>query len=358
MAIPSLISKIELLSQSRDVLPYNKEKLISSLNELDELVGIEAAKDMIVIELERIIYCLLISKVELKPHMFHTLIYGPSGCGKTTLAKILSKIWKATNILKDIENHVIIITEDEIREIISRFSLLYSSHFNKTRTYLEENTWKTLKEKLDSLVQSPRVKVFDDSNITIAGRDSFVAEYSGQTSTKTLKFLEQNRGKCIIIEEAYSLFSGTNDNYGAEALTIINRWMEEKSQENIFIFVGYKDEMINSVFKTQPGLKRRFLWVFDIEGYTPEDLASIFTFQCKKCDLNLSSEIDLIDFFRTYYEMFPHFGGDTLRLSHACETVYYSKAFEALCGETTIMNEINREILMEAFSNYSKNLVR
>ena len=47
-----------------------------------------------------------------------------------------------------------------------------------------------------------------------------------------------------------------------EALTVINRYMDEHSDDYIFILNGYKDLLDRTIFKVQPGLRRRIQWTF------------------------------------------------------------------------------------------------
>ena len=93
-------------------------------------------------------------------HMMHTMILGPPGVGKTTLAKCLHGVW------------------NELLE--------------KKRPFVA------------------------------LGRSDLVANYIGQTATKTKKCLEKHRGSVIFIDEFYSLVHESSDSYGHEALTVLN----------------------------------------------------------------------------------------------------------------------------------------
>jgi energy-coupling factor transporter ATP-binding protein EcfA2 len=358
MSISQLISNIQSLSIKNSTL--SRDALIDALKELDSMIEIDVAKELLITELKKILYCLIEENKSLQPQMFHTVIYGPSGCGKTTLAKILSKIWRAVGILSSDEKKIIVIKEDKLRDIFNRFNALHSSHLQKNRTHATEELWKSIRDDLSSFLESKdKSSEVINSNISVlTGRETFVADYSGQTSSKTLEFLKNNKGKCIIVEEAYSLYSGHGDNYGMEVLTLLNRWMEEEADSNIFIFVGYKEMMLDTIFSVQRGLKRRFLWVFDIKGYTSESLAHIFTQQCDKNELILSPQIDLLSFFQKNYDKFKHYGGDTLRLSNFCKSIFYSNAFEDLCkGNQNTVKEITEEIFMQAYQNYLINII-
>jgi hypothetical protein len=180
--------------------------------------------------------------------------------------------------------------------------------------------------------------------IIVCGREDFTAEYSGQSDKKALKFLQANRGRCLIIEEAYLLHLGENDNYGMEAITILNRFMDEHAEEIIIIMAGYKELMEKNIFAHQHGLQRRFQWVFEVNGYTPVGLSEIFRRQLEFYGWSLSAEVDLKAFFEANIANFEAFGGDTENLAFKCKLIYGGIAFKNMF-ET---------LLLDAGSNLAK----
>lgn len=346
MTLSKFSSQIQELSESRESLPFSKDKLISALKELDELIEMDNVKELISFQLKKIIY-LLISGKKLNTEMFHTLICGPSGCGKSSLARILAKIWESINVIQSTNTKIFVINKSKLDVILSSFSVLYRNR--QKYNHSTEQQWNNLKKELDDFVEE-KYDIPNDEFIRVASRDSFVAEFTGQTEPKSREFLEKNRGKCIVIEEAYSLYNGPNDEYGIEALNMLNRWMEEEASSNIFIFVGYK-ELIKKLYDVQPGIERRFLWIFDIEGYTPAGLTSIFLKQCEKDNMVLDSDLNINDFFTKNITEFPHFGGDTLRLEKICSTIYYAQSFDGLL-ETHSEIVINDSLIYQAFEIY------
>jgi hypothetical protein len=157
----------------------------------------------------------------------------------------------------------------------------------------------------------------DQIPVKIVSRPDFVAEYMGQSGPKTRNLLNENRGKVLIIDEAYTLYLGEKDQYGAEALAEINRFMSEPPIDIILIWCGYYEAMKDSIFKIQKGLVRRCMWRFHIESYTASAMSQIFKSQLEEEGWSISPDINLLKFFETNKLMFQSYGGDTRRF------VYY-----------------------------------
>jgi hypothetical protein len=115
------------------------------------------------------------------------------------------------------------------------------------------------------------------------------------------------------------LYSGDRDTFGFEALTEINRYMDEHPDECILYLNGYKELMEETIFTVQPGLKRRCQEVYDLQGYTHFGLKDIFTLQIKKDEWCIDPSIDMDKFFKIHLSEFKAFGGDTLRLVSYCK---------------------------------------
>ena len=161
----------------------------------------------------------------------------------------------------------------------------------------------------------------------------------GQTAIKTEKLLNSSIGKVLFIDEAYSLINDDRDSYGREALTVLNRFMSEHSHDIVIIFAGYKDLMESTIFKYQPGLKRRCSWIFEIKGYTENGLSEIFIKQLEKESWTLSPDINIVDFFKTNLKDFPAYGGDTQRLVFYCKICYAHEIFDHNLENNKMINE-------------------
>ena len=105
-----------------------------------------------------------------------------------------------------------------------------------------------------------------------------IAEYTGQSETKTRKELEKGKGGVIFIDEAYSITRSGDSRYcsfGMKVLDVINQFMSEHP-ETIIIIAGYKDLIEKNVLKVNEGLARRFPWKFDLSDYSSDELFAIF----------------------------------------------------------------------------------
>jgi len=193
-------------------------------------------------------------------HYLHTLILGPPGCGKTTIAKILHSIWKSLDL-------------------------------------------------------------FDVGAFRILHRSDFVGNFMGQTSNKTKKTLKKHKGGCLFIDEFYSMVYGDNDEYGRESLDELNAFMSEQ-KDTIVIAAGYERKIKSSVLAAQPGLARRFAWVFTIEPYSAEELYHIFKSQLKSHGWSLTDRKGTLDLFVKHHRKFKHAGGDTENIAFKAKIAY------------------------------------
>lgn len=378
----------------------DKPRLIQALHELSSLVGMAEVKKEVIAQL-----LFLITNIKLKglafatdSHLLHTLIIGSPGCGKTQLGLILSKIWSSLGILGSTapasdtlttrlfrDNVSLIHSNKVISEQLERAETAASATLSKVKemrsrlfalkTQCKKDPSKSMDENLSRLarvsadalsystmtckslgdqVSEPEQEVVpppvpqSEAIFKIVSRVNFVAEYVGQTATKTRKLLEEYKGGVLFVDEAYSLYHGERDSFGAEALTVINQYMTENSDSTVLIFAGYGDIMKSTIFKAQPGLARRFAFTFEIPSYTAEELADIFLSQLKADDWHYEDRNSLIEFFTTHYSFFPSWGGDTKRLIFQSKLIYTTQHWKT---ETT-SRHLTRDILDLAFIRY------
>ena len=339
--------------------------LMTSLIELNQLVGMERLKDSIALQVMRLIDGA--NNGETSSKMLNTILYGPPGVGKTKVGIILAKIWYALGYLKkpnkikpiDTNNGGIPNTTTTINTsggdnngllflvllilfylftyIVSGISYLYDTvgtmwllimlgilvlviiyfYWNrKSYTTYITNVVKVDNNKPMEINDKNINQVNDRDIITVVSREDFVAGFLGQTAIKTKALLQANMGKVIFIDEAYSLLNGDRDQYGMEALTALNLFMSEYPDSIAVIFAGYKDLMKHGIFKAQPGLPRRCMWHFQCTGYTGDQLCDIFLRQLYKDGWKIRrSDYDPIrELICNNSEMFPSYGGDTERL--------------------------------------------
>lgn len=218
---------------------------------------------------------------------------------------------------------------------------------------------KNLMKNVDTTNNKPNLKRQKvDTPIKIVSRPDFVGQYIGHTCDKTQKLLTATleEGKVLFIDEAYSIVLDEKDSFGHEALNELNRFMSEHP-ELVVIFAGYKDKMEQTLFKYQPGFKRRCTWVFEISNYTGEMLMDIFKRQLGKDEWKFDGDSqDLTNFFTKKIKQFDAFGGDTIRLALYCKLKYSEMKFDFTVSDKLKDKTISMEIVLSAFEEmYSKN---
>mgnify|MGYP000888581397 CR=1 FL=1 len=233
-------------TERRDLpnIPVDEQLLQESLDEMNRLIGMEKVKAQIKELVWLVRYYRETGKDVLNSFSLHTVLVGNPGTGKTTVARILTKIYKALGMLE--RGHVV-----------------------------------------------------------ETDRQGLVAGYMGQTAIKTAEKVEESMGGVLFIDEAYALTAriGPNGDFGDEAIqTLLKRMEDHRGQ--FFVFVaGYPDNM-EQFLKANPGLNSRFDKVLKFEDYEPEDLSRIAHIMLAEQNLvpTPEAEAHLKDYLNFVYE--------------------------------------------------------
>ena len=93
----------------------------------------------------------------------------------------------------------------------------------------------------------------------------FVGEVLGSSEQITQGILKSAEGCVLVIDEAYSLYSGgstgtgTNDPYKTAVIdTIVEKVQAKPGADIAVVMIGYQEEMENMMSNVNPGLSRRF----------------------------------------------------------------------------------------------------
>lgn len=370
------------------IIIKNRPKIVQTLRQLDSMIEMNSVKEAFISQIKLM---LLLSCKGIPPSFkkMHAVFLGPPGVGKSTVARFVADIWSNMGILNNhsrcsvddcdgktptVDGHLQVIRGmtpcaklaqvcDSLYDAIQLLNTLDAPAEEKAEIYsLCRAANEASYEVRVSLCPSgdrngvedcdkEELSFLDYSNINpnyiVIGREDLVGSHLGHTLEKTKKLLDDNRGKVIIIEEAYLLYTCQQDSFGMEALTMINRYMDEYSSDYIFIFIGYKEQLERSIFAAQPGLRRRIQWSFEIEEYSASGLAMIFKQQVENSGWILDVD-KLQDFFYRYKEKFPSYGGDTERLLLQCQLAYATKYYQS----SDLRMVIDQQILSDGYQLY------
>lgn len=340
--------------------------LLKNLKELKATIGNDTTKDEIALQIQHVIVSKSNPNTTDNKLMLHSLLYGPPGVGKTTIGTYLAKIWYSIGYLEGKESNKEDILENMGMDknggmdqwlyfvVILFYTILIigmviSYIYNAAKTcynmmgstifftvlfvlltviiitslyfyysydsYIEINqSCNRQAVQKDTDQKTYESEIPDSDIITIVSGEDFTGKYLGWSEKITLKLLKDNIGKVLFIDEAYSIITDMRDSYGIKALSVINRFMSEHPGQIIIIMAGYKDKIEEGLFVAQPGLKRRFMWSFNLPGYNVNELYQIWKKQLKPLYIDPKEEKKCQKLFIKNKDIFPNFAGDTERL--------------------------------------------
>ena len=221
------------------------------MEQLDALVGLEEVKK----DVKSLVNLMKVRKLRqenglpVPPMSLHMVFMGNPGTGKTTVARLVSGLYAAIGVL----------SKGQLVEV---------------------------------------------------DRSGLVAGYVGQTALKTQEVIKSAIGGVLFIDEAYSLSTGGENDFGREAIETILKAMEDHRDDLIVIVAGY-DGPMEAFLSSNPGLESRFNKYFHFPDYTGEQLMAIFRAQCEKNGYTLTEDSEKAArelFDRLYEERSENFG--------------------------------------------------
>ena len=201
--------------------------------ELDELIGLGAVKE----EVRSLANFVKLQKqrqdkgLKTPKLSYHLVFTGSPGTGKTTVARIVARIYKDLGILK-------------------------KGHTVET------------------------------------DRSGLVANYVGQTATKTNAVVDSALNGVLFIDEAYALVpENASQDYGQEAISTLLKRMEDDRDKLVVIIAGYTNEMKRFI-DSNPGLQSRFNRYINFPDYTAGELVDIFKMYMKRNQYTIAEDAE------------------------------------------------------------------
>lgn len=132
------------------------------------------------------------------------------------------------------------------------------------------------------------IGVLSKGQLIEVDRSGLCAGFVGQTAIKTQEVIKSALGGVLFIDEAYSLASGGENDFGREAIETLLKGMEDNRDDLVVVVAGYGAEMANFI-NSNPGLESRFNKYIYFPDYTGDELFGIFSGMCKANSYTLSA---------------------------------------------------------------------
>ncbi len=106
-------------------------------------------------------------------------------------------------------------------------------------------------------------------------RADLVAGYVGQTALKVQAVVKRAKGGVLFIDEAYALATEGSGEFGAEAVAMLVKLMEDHRDDLAVIVAGYPEEM-RQFINSNPGLRSRFTHYIEFPDFSADELVLVF----------------------------------------------------------------------------------
>ena len=116
--------------------------------------------------------------------------------------------------------------------------------------------------------------VVERGHLVETDRAGLVAGYIGQTAGQVVAAFDRGEGGVLLIDEAYSLARGGENDFGREAIDTVVKLVEDRRDRLVVILAGYPDEMA-ALVEANPGMRSRFPKTIHFPDYSDDELVEI-----------------------------------------------------------------------------------
>ncbi len=192
------------------------------------------------------------------------------------------------------------------------------------------------------------IGVLSNGQLIEVSRSDLVGKYVGHTAPLTMQVIKSAMGGILFIDEAYSLYRGTNDSFGLECIDTLVKAMEDNREDLIVILAGYTREM-QDFLESNSGLKSRFPNQIEFPDYTGQELYDIAMINAKSKGYKVADEVKLplTDYFTKVQE------NDSVRSGNG--RLSRNVIEEAIRYQSTrILNDDNAQIDLLTLEDFDK----
>ncbi|HOO50477.1 MAG TPA: AAA family ATPase [Alphaproteobacteria bacterium] len=134
--------------------------------------------------------------------------------------------------------------------------------------------------------------VVSNGHVVEVDRSDLVMGYIGQTAIKTKEIVDYARGGVLFIDEAYSLWDPYEGDFGAEAVGVLMKEMEDSYSDLVVVLAGYEDDM-DILLRSNAGITSRIRHQINFEDYSPEELFLIYKKFCQDNQYILHADAEI-----------------------------------------------------------------